>query len=375
MKKLSIIIVLLVVGFVVFKQVNAPSSEFGSSDIILIGGITPLTGDTASIGIPIRNAANLHVEEINTAGGVNGKMLEIIWEDGKCTPGDSSRSAQKLINIDKVPVIMSMCSGETLGAAPITEKNKVILLSPTSSSPEVTKAGDFVFRTAPSDSSQGKVLAEYANAHFTKVGLITEQTDYAMGIADTFEKNFTGTLFREDYLSTESDFKTRIAKLKNENVDALFINAQNPLKYGIIVKQLQEQNWSTPLLANEVVAGDPESSRKHKDFLVANTLIAGNFIAPENPRLIAFGEKYKARFGVDPPYLNYMATTNDALDILVSIWKDTDPYDTEAVRDKLYAVKDFNGMYEHFAFDENGDSNITHSLFKFDGENFVLLKE
>ena len=111
----------------------------------------PLSGDGASYGIMGQNVVNLRVEEINKAGGINGRNLEIIWEDGTCNPKDASMAAQKLINIDNVSIIFGgFCSGETLGAAPITEKKKVILFSGVSSSPEITNAGDFVCRTAQS---------------------------------------------------------------------------------------------------------------------------------------------------------------------------------------------------------------------------------
>src|SRR3989344_5758192 len=133
----------------------------GNKENIRIGFIGPLSGDVASIGQSVKAAIELGVEEVNQAGGINGQPLEVIYEDGKCGPKDSTDAANKLINIDKVPVIIGGgCSSETLAAAPIAETSKVTLLSYCSSNPKITESGDYIFRTYPSDAFQGKVAAE-----------------------------------------------------------------------------------------------------------------------------------------------------------------------------------------------------------------------
>ena len=112
--------------FVVLEPTKgAPSVT--SSEELKIGWIGPLTGDTASYGIPMKQAADLAVEEINNAGGVNGRQIKIIYEDGKCNGKDASIAANKLVNVDGVKIINSLCSAETLGIAPITESAKVIV--------------------------------------------------------------------------------------------------------------------------------------------------------------------------------------------------------------------------------------------------------
>jgi len=346
-----------------------------SGEPIKIGGIAPLTGDAAVYGLMSQKIATLRFEEINAAGGIHGHPLEIIWEDGKCDPGESSRAAQKLVNMDKVSVILGgVCSGETLGAAPITERNKVILMSGISTSPEVTKAGDFVFRTSPSDSSQGKILGEYASKHFKKVGLLTEQTDYALGVSTVFKENFSGETAEEKYLSSESDFKTRITKLKNENVEALLIIPQSAPKEEIILKQLQEQNWTTPLLVNEISTSNLETTKKFAEFLTKNKTIGANFVAPDNAELNAFFAKFTDRFGTPLDYTNYAAGVVDAIDVLAKVLREThDVTDTKALRDALYGLKNYEGVFGPLQFDANGDVNITFSLFEFNGTEFVPL--
>lgn len=347
-----------------------------NNEPLKIGGIAPLTGDAVLFGMTAQNAANLAVEEINADGGINGRMVEMIWEDGKCTPGEASKAAQKLIGIDKVSVIYGgVCSGETLGAAPITEKNKVILFSPISTSPEVSSAGDYVFRTAPSDSSQGKALADYANKNFEKIGMIVEQTDYAFGVANTFEENFTGETIRENYLDTESDFKTRITKLKNAEVDALLLIPQSPPKFEIIAKQIAEQEWDKPLLLNEVATGNLEGSQKYAELLTSNNTVGANFVEPGSDKFQSFLSRYETKYGKKPELMNYAATSSDAIATLLHVLGTVDdPTDTESIKNALYNLEGFDGVYGPIVFDENGDINITHQLFSFDGEKYVPLE-
>ena len=127
------------------------------------------SGDGAVDGIPLQRAVTLAVNEINLAGGIQGQNVEVVWEDGKCEARAATAAAQKLVTMDAVRVIFGgVCSSETLAMAPMTEGAKVILLSPSSTSPDITTAGDFVFRTAASDALAGRVAAQYAYEKLTK---------------------------------------------------------------------------------------------------------------------------------------------------------------------------------------------------------------
>ncbi|MCF7918224.1 ABC transporter substrate-binding protein [Candidatus Gracilibacteria bacterium] len=343
-----------------------------SSDTIYWGAIAPLTGDMAPYGLMDQNVARMWLEKTNLSGGVLGKPLKIIWEDGKCTPGDAAQAAQKLINVDKVKIILgTTCSGGTLSTAPIYEKNKILTLNPFATNPTIKDAGDFIFRNVPSDSIQGKIMGEYASGKYKKVGIIVEQTDYALGVCNTFAENFSGEIVKEEYLASESDFKTRITKLKGSDIEALIVCNQFPNKGDILLKQLEEQNWTLPLLHNEVITGTAEVYTKHADFLKKVQAIGANFIAPNTPEVRNFAEEYKDKYGAEPPYLNYAAAAQDALNILKNIVEQvgTDQ-DTEKLKNALYDGV-FQGLYGTITFDEFGESTLTHQLFSFDGEKYI----
>lgn len=170
----------------------ASTTKPATGEAIKIGAILPLTGDGAAYGVPLQKVAQIAIDKVNKEGGIDGKKLEFIWEDGKCNGKDAASAVQKLINVDKVKIIYGgFCSSETLGIAPIAEQAHVVVLSPGSSSPDITNAGDYIFRNYPSDSSQGAILAEVAKGlGLKKIGMLTEQQDYTVGIQKAFKAAF-----------------------------------------------------------------------------------------------------------------------------------------------------------------------------------------
>ncbi len=344
---------------------------------IRIGGIASLTGGVAAYGTVMQNVANLRVQEINATGGVNGRPIEIIWEDGKCSPSDASRAAQKLINVDKVSLILGgSCSSETLAAAPITEKNKVILISPITASPELSEAGDFVFRVYPLSFSQGGNMVEYAKKqNFQHVGILAEENDFGLSVVDIFEKNFSEKISKELFLPSESDFRTRLTKLKNSDIQALVLILQAPGKFEIIARQMEELQLEMPLIVSSVVIGNPENQTIFREFLANHHTVGTSFSAPENSELQTFLKKYETTYGTLPHHEEMAATTLETVNILAEIIERVgDEIKTEDIRDALYDVKNRNGIFPNLSFDANGDVNLEYSLFKFDGEKFIPLE-
>ena len=152
----------------------------GDHDPVKIGLITPLTGEVASIGADVLHGAEIMLEEINSAGGINGREIKLIAEDGRCAGADAAAAAQKLINVDQVVAIHGAgCSSESLAAYPIAEAAQVVIVSPSSSSPDLTHASDFFFRTYPSDDLKTTAMTQYFKENeFEKVAIISENTDF-----------------------------------------------------------------------------------------------------------------------------------------------------------------------------------------------------
>ncbi len=164
-------LVSLLIGYMVGSQ-GAPKDEAGNptqswlplrkESVIRIGFVGPLTGEVATVGENAKIAVQVAADEINAKGGVKGKKIEVIYEDGKCNAKDATSAGTKLISVDKVVAIIGgLCSGETLAIAPLAEKAKIPLISYASTNPKITEAGDYIFRFVASDSFQGVYAADY----------------------------------------------------------------------------------------------------------------------------------------------------------------------------------------------------------------------
>ena len=331
---------------------------------IILGAIFPVTGDASSVGVPIVHQLMLTIDEVNVAGGIHGKKIEIKLEDGKCNPKDGATAAQKLIEVDKVPVIFGGgCSGEMLGAAPIAEANKVILISPSATSPDITKAGDYIFRTAPSDAYAGKVAAEKAiGMGYKKAAVIHETTDYAQGLAKVFDDVFTAqggaVLVNEGYATLDTDFKTQILKIKEAEVDVVYIVPQSPAKGLQLLKQINEEGVTSQLLASDALIGR-EIIKEHGNEMGGLIGIEAAFDenAPIAKKALA---DFRKKYG-EPPFPGYQMMTRDAVYLVVNAIK-KDGLDKDKIKADLYATKDWEGAIGKITMDSNGEPLLGYSV-------------
>lgn len=373
---IAVLAVIAWMGYAVLgnKEARTPietSSETSappvSAEPIKIGVIAPLTGDAAVYGEPTRNMIAIAIDEVNAAHGVNGAPLQAIYEDGKCNGKDGANAAQKLVNIDKVPFIIGgFCSAESLASIPIVEQGKVVLLSPGSSSPELTGKSRFFFRDYPSDASQGQVLAHaaYTIKKWKKVVMIQEQTDYALGIYTAFSTNFEklgGTkVVKEEFPTTATDFRSLLTKLKAMKPDALLIAVQTPAAAERIFKQLNDLKWKPSLLIDDAISGDPKTVENNK-ILLEGALAAEFGIDGTNPKFQRMIQSYKAKYAVEPPYQSYMQTIYDSVYIMKDAFAAVGT-DGEKLADWSRTIKDWDGASGKVTIGADGDRVGGHVL-------------
>ncbi len=340
-----------------------------------VGVMLPLTGDGAAYGLPLQKSVKIAIDEINSKGGVNGRMLEPVYEDSRCNAKDGNAAAQKLVNIDKVKVIIGgACSGETLGAAPITEAYKVVLISPSATSPDVTKAGDFVFRVAPSDAYAGIVAANYAytNMEARKAAIISESTDYAQGLRKVFKENFEKlggkVVSDETYNPEDTDFRTQVTKVKSAEPDVVYLLPQAPAKGILLIKQIKESGLNVQLLTAEVLTGRNVAAENGKD--MEGLVGIEQKFDDKNPKAASLLVKYKQQAKEDAPFPGYMSGAYDIVYLIAdAIGKNG--YDSEKIRDYLYAVKDYDGAVGKLTLDQNGDTIMDYSILQVKNGVFV----
>jgi branched-chain amino acid transport system substrate-binding protein len=194
-KKFKIIIGVIILALIVWGVIaiaNDDNSGVSTDEPIKVGFIAPLTGEVADAGQAVQNTTRLAIEKINNNGGIDGRSIEVIYEDSKCNGAEGATVAQKLVNVDKVEIILGpYCSSVSLAIEPILTPAKVLMMTH-SSSPELTGISKYFIRDYPSDASQGKVLAEvaYNDKGWRNVAFVTEQQDYTIGIYNSFQERF-----------------------------------------------------------------------------------------------------------------------------------------------------------------------------------------
>ena len=362
---IAIVVVVIIAAIAWYGWGNkGTENTLAEGEPVKVGVISPMTGDAAIYGEANANVLKLAAEEINAAGGIDGHQIELLIEDGKCTGASAVSAAQKLINIDKVEVIIGgFCSGESLAIVPVAEAAKVALLSDGSSSPDLTNVSKFFARDYPSDNTQGVVLAQAVLAKEIKnISFIQEQTDYALGIYKAFSEEFEkngGVITKEEYPSEANDFRSQLGKLKAANPDTLFISAQTPASAQRILKQMREMNWQPQLLLSDVIA-DPQTLTEYKD------MVEGAYGAQfgenrENPKFQGLVANYEAKYGTDLPYPSYAQTEYDALYLVADAIREVG-YDGEKIAKWLREVEDWQGASGSVTMGSDGDRDGGHIL-------------
>ena len=324
-----------------------------------IGVMESLTGPGETYGTVANQAKQLAVEEINASGGVNGRMIELVVEDSKCSAQDAITAYNKLTDVDEVKIILgTSCSGAMLGAAPLAEEDGTILFSGLATNPDIATAGDYIFRTSMSDAQLGVDTGNLLWADgIRNLATITESTDYAEGVRRTsvaqFENRGGAVVAEERYASDVTDFRTQLTKLINANPDAIHLAAQSEFAGGTIVKQARELGYDGPIYSEVVpigataleIAGD-----------AANGLIAVTAdLDPANNKaqevLANFREKYD--------YVTlawYLGSAYDDVYITAECLKQTeDDQDADGFRDCLYGITWSGAIGNSYSFDSNGE--------------------
>lgn len=250
--KLSGKIIALVSAVAMMMFVGCTKEE---GNTIKIGGIFPLSGGVAVYGIECRNGVEMAISEINAAGGVDGKMLELIAEDDEGNPEKTVNAYKKLTTKNGVKIIVgSLTSGCTAAITSLAQAQKVLMLAPAATMTSITDAGDYVFRACFIDPFQGTVGGKFAaeNLGKTKAAILYDVTnDYSIGLTENFkiafENNGGKVIAQESYSAGDMDFNAQLTKIKNANPDVVYL----PDYYAtvsLIAKQLRAQGITAPIV-------------------------------------------------------------------------------------------------------------------------------
>ena len=295
-----------------------------------------------------------------TAGGINGRMLELIVEDSKCNAQDAITAYNKLTDVDDVKIILgTSCSGAMLGAAPLAEEEGVVLFSGLATNPDIANAGDYIFRTSINDATGGLRHRQRATGPdgIRRLATISESTDYAEGVrrttSDRFEELGGEIVGAERYSSDVTDFRSQLTKLLGENPDAVHVAAQAEFSGGTIVKQLQELGYSGPIFSDVVVVGTT-ALEVAGDAATGVVAITAD-LDPANAKAQEVIANFRAKYDyVTLPW--YIGSAYDDVYITAECLKQTgDDQDADGFRDCLYDITWSGAIGDSYSFDEMGE--------------------
>jgi branched-chain amino acid transport system substrate-binding protein len=360
-------------------QTGCNKSPSGSADPggkIKVGEFASLTGSEASFGRSSHNGTQLAIDELNLAGGVLGRQLELITEDDQSKDGESATAVKKLISRDKVVAILGeVASGRSLEAAPICQQFKIPQISPSSTNPKVTQMGDYIFRVCFEDKFQGGVvLAKFAlnSLKAKRVAILTDvSAPYSAGLTTYFKEQYLAgggqVVAEQKFTKDDKDFKAQLTAIKGQNPEAIFL----PIYYGpatLIALQARELGFTGPLFGGDGWEA-PELLQG------AGTSLEGCFFsthfAPDqdSPEAKAFVKKYEAKFGAKPDAMG--ALGYESAMVLADAIKRAGSTEGPKIRDALAATKDFPGVTGKMTMDPERNARKPAVIIEIKGNKFI----
>ena len=339
--------------------VACDDGDDGQPEPFTIGVMESLTGPGETYGTVASQSKQMARDEINAAGGIDGRMLEFVVEDSKCSAADAIAAYHKLTDVDGVKIILgTSCSSAMLGVAPLAEADGVVLFSGLASNPDIANAGDYIFRTQISDIQVGIATGNTLWADGIRtLATISESTDYAEGVRRTsvaqFKHRGGQIVAAEAYGSDVSDFRTQLTKLFDADPDALHVAPQSEFSAGAIMKQARELGYEGPIYAETIsvgttaldIAGDAANGMK----AITADLDPDNEKAQEV--LANFRERYDY---VTLPW--HLGSAYDDVYIAAECLRQTgDDQDADGFRDCMYGITWSGAIGDDYSFDADGE--------------------
>jgi len=351
---------ILIASIVAASLLTACNPQAGGGDKVRIGVFMSLTGTTANFGISSVNGIKMAADEVNKAGGINGKQVDILVQDDRSDASEAATIVTKFVTQDQVHAILGeVASSRSIAAAPIAQNAKIPMLTPSSTNPEVTKKGDYIFRSCFIDPVQGAAIAQFAAKSLgakTAAIMVDRKNDYSTGLEKVIDETFTRLggkiVATQSYQEGDQDFNAQLTSLKGGNPEVIFV----PGYYndvGLIAKQARDKGIKVPL-----IGGDGWDSTQL--YAIGGSALNGSYFTNHyspydtDPKVQKFVNDYKARYGNLPDAL--AATAYDAAHIMFDAIKRSKSLNGSDIRDALAATKDYPGVTGTVTFNEHRDA-------------------
>ncbi len=346
---------------------------------IRIGLMCPLTGSWAGEGQDMRDIVQLMADEVNAAGGINGRQVIILVEDDGGDPWTAVSAANRLATRDITAVIGTYGSSITEAAQSIYDDYDIIQIANGAVSIRLTRKGlKYFFRTCPKDDEQGRVAAgTIASMGFNNVAILHDSTSYARGLADEtrglLEADNGEIVFFGALTPGERDYSTILSRLRNANPEVVFFTGYYP-EAGLLLRQKSEMNWDVPFLGGDATNNPDLVS------ISGRTAAEGfYFLSPpvpqdlDTPRARDFLTSFNQKHGSNPGSI-WAVLAGDAFLVITEAIKATGSLDSDELAGFMHGDLKIEGLTGEIAFDRHGDrAGELYRLYQVDGEgNFIM---
>jgi branched-chain amino acid transport system substrate-binding protein len=332
----------------IFGALLAIAGSAFSQDTIKIGEFGSLTGDNASFGTSQNNGVQMALEEINAAGGVLGKKIELIVEDNETKQGETTTIARKLISQDHVVAIIGeVASSKSLEAAPICQASKIPQIATAATNPRVTQTGDYIFRVCFTDDFQAVVIARFVleKLKLNKIAFMTDvKQDYSVGLTniakDYLAKNGATIVKEQSYSSGDKDFRAQLTDLKAAAPDVIIITGYYP-EASLIAKQARQFGIKAILVGGD--GWDGSSLIPVGGKAIEGAFFSNHFsVEDTSPIVQTFVQKYKQKYNAVPDA--FAALGYDAMKLLADAITRAGAPDPEKIRAAIQETENFPGV-------------------------------
>jgi branched-chain amino acid transport system substrate-binding protein len=324
---------------------------------IKVGVLLPMTGDMALYGTAINNGIKLALEK----SPIKDKIM-IITEDDRGNTKTSTTTFNKLL-ADKVDVVIGGAMSSSAAAiAPIAQKEKVTLISPTATLPSLSNVGEYFFRLWPSDNYDGQIIADFAynSLEIKNIAVLYVNLDYGVGIKNVFCTDFEefggNTVFCEGFSQGTTDFKSQLKKIKESKAQALFIPGYYQ-EIANILKQLKELNIKIKILGVNSLYDERLIQLADEQAEGIIFTYPSYDVESENGYVQKFVEDYFDKYGTKPDA--FAAQGYDCMNVIEyainNLIEKNSIISRENIKNEIANIKNFNGVSGKFSFDKNGD--------------------
>jgi branched-chain amino acid transport system substrate-binding protein len=338
---------------------SSGDSTAAASTPFKVGVAGPMTGDYATYGKSHKEGAEIAMDELNAAGGVNGGKVSLAIGDDLGDPKQAVLVAQKYIDDSELVVVDGhQFSGATIAAGAKYETAGLPMISPSATNPDISDLGAYIWRICMTDAVQGKGLADYSVSTLgkQKIAIMYDNSDYGRGLADAYDaavKAAGGSIVgKEQYATGDTDFKAQLTKLKGAGPDLLFLSGYYP-EGSKIAQQARELGMDVQMLGSDGYASDelPKLGGAAVDGMLVSTF----FDYTKNEAAVKkFVDAYKAKYGGGNPDW-FAANSYDVIMLAAQAAKNAGKNDRTAINDALGTIGTYQGIAGPVTFDENGD--------------------